>query len=108
MGVAIGCLLPFLDHLIYIFFISPQELTSQRAAFLLKRRNVINAIRLLMETKSERKNLVFHSDIFLVIILVLGLWLMTSSASYLGKGIIWGMIANLVVDRFILRLYHKA
>ena len=108
LGVFIGVVLPEIDNLIYVFFINPQELTSQRASYLFKRGNIISAIRLLKETKLGRKTLVFHSDIFLIIVLVLGFWLLTSSASFLGKGIIWGMTANLVVDRLKLRLYHKA
>lgn len=107
LGVFIGIILPEIDSLIYVFFVNPQELTSQRVIDLFKRGKIMGAIRLLKETVSERKTLVFHSDIFLIIVLILGFWLVTSSASYLGKGVVWGMIANLVVDRLITRIYHR-
>jgi len=107
-GVLIGSILPELDCLVYIFFVNPQELTSQRVIYLLKKGSFLSAARLLFETSAERGNLVFHSNIFFITALVLGLWLMTSSASYLGKGIVLGMILHLVVDRLNLRLYHKA
>ena len=108
LGVLIGCLLPFLDRLIYVFFIGPQELSSQRVAFSLKRGSLVSAIKLLIETRFERQSLIFHSSFFMVIVLALGFWLITSSASFLGKGIVWGMVAHLVVDRLITRLYHRA
>lgn len=108
LGVLIGYVVPELDSLIYVFFANPQELTSQRVIYFLKKGSFFNTFRLLRETKSERKNVIFHSNVFMVVILILGFWLMTSSASYLGKGIVWGMVAHLIIDQLVLRLYHKA
>lgn len=108
LGGIVGSILPELDSLVYVFFVNPQELTSQRVIYLLKKRSFLDAVRLLIETRLERGSLVFHSNTFLVTALVLGIWLMTSSASYLGKGIVLGIIVHLVVDRLNLRLYHKA
>ena len=108
LGVFIGSILPELDSLVYVFFINPQELTSQRVIYLLKKGSFLSAARLLVETRFERGSLVFHSNTFLITALMLGIWLMTSSASYLGKGIVLGIIVHLVVDRLNLRLYHKA
>jgi len=107
LGALIGSVLPEMDSLVYVFFVNPQELTSQRVIYFLKKRSIISVIKLLVETRFERGILVFHSNTFLITALILGIWLMTSSASYLGKGIVWGMVAHLVVDRLILRLYHK-
>lgn len=96
-----------MDSLVYVFFVNPQELTSQRVIYFLKRRNFLSAVKLLVETRFERGSLVFHSNTFLITALILGIWLMTSSASYLGKGIALGIIVHLVVDRLNSRLYHK-
>lgn len=108
LGVFIGSILPELDSLVYVFFVNPQELTSQRVIYLLKKGSFLSAARLLFETSAERGSLVFHSNTFLITALILGIWLMTSSASFLGKGIALGMIVHLVVDRLLSRLYHKA
>jgi hypothetical protein len=80
LGGFIGVLMPDLDHLIYVFFLGPQELTSQRVGFLWEKKEYKRLIDLLYETRSERKGLIFHTIFFQIIFLVLTFWIMTSSA----------------------------
>lgn len=92
-------ILPGLDHFIYIFFIGPQELTSQRIIYLLRNKNFIGAARLLLETRMERVNLIFHSTAFKIVASVLAFWIITSSRNILGKGIILGLVLNLLINQ---------
>jgi hypothetical protein len=98
VGGAIGTLLADVDHLIYIFFLNPQELTSQRVNFLVKKKEVSRAASLLYETRSERKNLVFHTFLFQIIFLVVTFFIVTSSASLFVNGIVLAFSLHLLVD----------
>jgi len=102
----LGSIIPELDQLLYIFLINPQELSSQRVIYLIKNRNFAGALRLIIETKSERHNLIFHSDTFLVVSGILFIWILSSSGSILGFGIVLGLLLDLLLDRLIMRVYH--
>jgi hypothetical protein len=107
VGGVFGTLIPELDQFLYVYFINPQELSSQRVMLLIKNRDFPGALRLLFETKGERHDLVFHSTTFLVISAILFIWMLTSSGSILGFGIILGLFLDLLLDRLITRVYHK-
>lgn len=108
VGGILGSIIPELDQLLYIFFINPQELSSQRVIYLFKNKNFLGAVKLLFETKSERHNLVFHSNIFLAVSGILFVWILTSSGSVLGFGIVLGLSLDLLLDRLIRRVYHRS
>jgi hypothetical protein len=101
LGGAIGTFLPDIDHLIYVLFLSPQELTSQRIGFLWNRKEYKRMIELLYETRSERRGLVFHTIFFQIIFLVLTFWIMSSSASLFGKGLVLSFALHLSVDQLV-------
>lgn len=106
VGGVLGSLIPEIDQFLYVFFTNPQELSSQRVICLIKNKDYMGALRLLFETKSERRNLIFHSNIFLVISGILFVWILTSSGSILGFGLILGLTLDLLLDRLITRVYH--
>ena len=101
LGGAVGVFMPDLDHLIYVFAIGPQELTSQRVSFLWGRREYRRLIELLYETRSERRGLIFHTLFFQAIFLILTFWLMSSSASLFGKGLVLSFALHLSVDQLV-------
>lgn len=104
-GGLIGSIVPELDNLIYVFFISPQELTSQRVIFFLKKGSLMSAIKLLIETRYERNNLIFHSLHFILVSFILLFWLITSSGSLLAQGIMFAVLIHLLVNELIKRRY---
>lgn len=99
VGGIIGTVLPDIDHLIYAFFMDPQELTSQRAVYLLRKRNILRMISLLFETRHDRGNLVFHTFISQIFFLVLSFLILSSSSSLLAIGIVLGFSIHLSVDQ---------
>lgn len=107
LGGALGLFLPDLDHLVYIFFLGPQELTSQRVVYLIRNRNFRGAVSLLFDTRAERGDLVLHSNFAFVVILIFTFWMLTSSGSLPGVGLVLGMTVHLLVDRIKNVLYHK-
>lgn len=101
LGGALGLFLPDIDHLVYIFFLQPQELTSQRVNFLLRKKEIKRTLELLFETRMERRGLIFHTILFQLIFLILTFWIMTSSGSFLGKGLVLSFSIHLLVDQIV-------
>lgn len=101
VGGLLGLALPDIDHLVYIFFIKPQDLTSQRVGFLLKKKEVKRTVSLLYETREERKGLIFHSSIFQIVFLILTFWITTSSGSIFGTGLVLSFSLHILVDQLI-------
>jgi hypothetical protein len=99
VGGVVGTFMPDLDHLLYVFFLRPEELTSQRVNYMLEKRNLWGTLNLLAETRSERTKLVFHTALFQIIFAVLSFWVITSSGSLFGRGIVLAFLLHLVVDQ---------
>jgi len=97
----IGTILPDLDHLIYIFFLRPQELTSQRVSYMICKRDFLGSMNLLAETRSDRTRLIFHTVIFQLLFLILTFFVLTSSNSVMGKGVVLAFCLHLLVDEAV-------
>lgn len=101
VGGLIGVVLPDVDHLIYAYFVKPQDLTSQRINYLVNKNEIKRTVELLYETREERRELIFHSIFFQAIFLVLMFWVLSSSGSLLGRGLVLSFMLHLSVDQFI-------
>lgn len=101
IGGLIGVVLPDIDHIIYVYFIKPTDLSSQRINYLVNKSELKRSVELLYETRSERRDLVFHTLFFQAIFFVLTFWILTSSGSLLGSGLALSFMLHLSVDQFI-------
>lgn len=101
VGGILGVILPDIDYLIYVFFMNPQDLTSQRVNFLLRKKEIGRTISLLYETREERKGLIFHTSLFQIIFLVLTFLIISSSTSIFGIGLVLSFSLHLMVDQLI-------
>jgi len=101
VGGLIGTVMPDLDHLIYVLFLNPHELTSQRVGSLLKRKEFFRVTTLLYETRDERKNLVFHTFLFQLIFFVLTFFVISSSGSIFVSGMVIALSLHLIVDQLV-------
>lgn len=97
----IGTFLPDIDHVIYVLFMSPQELTSQRVNFLWNRREIKRLTELLYETRSERHGLIFHTIFFQVIFMIVTFLILSSSTSIFGKGLALSFLLHLSIDQLV-------
>jgi hypothetical protein len=100
-GGIVGNLLPDLDHFIYVYFLKPQELTSQRIGYMMGKKNLSRSLRLLIETRSERTKLIFHSGLFQLIFVILAFFVITSSGSFFSRGIVLAFSLHLLVDQVV-------
>jgi|SRR5688572_10267716 len=101
VGGILGIFLPDLDHLIYVLFVKPEELTSQRVGYLIDKKDVKRSVELLYETRTERRGLIFHTIFFQIIFLVLTFWMMSSSGSLFGRGLVLSFALHLSVDQLV-------
>lgn len=101
LGGAIGTYLPDIDHLIYAYFLSPQDLTSQRVNYSLKNQDIGKSVQLLYETRYERTKAIFHTAFFQIIFLILTIFVFTSTASLFGKGLVLGFSVHLLIDELV-------
>lgn len=101
VGGLIGTLLPDLDHAIYALYLRPQELSSQRVNYMLKKKEIWETIKFLGETRGERTRLIFHSAVFQIVFLVLTFWVITSSGGTFGRGIVLAFFLHLLIDQAV-------
>ncbi len=101
VGGLIGVILPDIDHLIYVYFVKPTDLTSQRVNYLLNKKQLSRSIDLLYETRDERKGLVFHTIFFQLIFFTLTFWMFSSSNSLFGRGMTLSFLFHMSVDQLI-------
>lgn len=98
VGGLFGTLLPDIDHILYVFVFKPMELTSQRSVAYFREKRYKEAISLLYDTRLERRDLIFHTFNFLLIFGILTFWVVSSSGSLFGRGLVLGFWLHLGVD----------
>lgn len=101
VGGILGTLLPDLDHVIYALYLRPNELNSQRVGYMLKKREIWETIKFLAETRYERTKLIFHTATFQIIFLILTFWVITSSGSPFGRGLVLAFALHLAIDQIV-------
>lgn len=91
-GVGLGQLLWHIDHLLYIFVKAPHEYTSQRVMRFLQNRKAREALELLIQTADERPRSLFCSVLFQGFLFVVAFFVLTSSSSVTGAGLVLGLL----------------
>ncbi len=99
LGGMLGVILPDIDHLIYVYFVKPGDLTSQRVNYLVNKKEIERSVELLYETRNERSALIFHSIFFQIIFLILTFWMISSSSSLFGRGLVLSFALHLSIDQ---------
>ena len=98
LGGLIGILLIYIDHFVYAFFLNTSESVSQQAAGMANNKNYGKALEILLKGHSQKDRLIFHSALFQVVFIVFAFFVLTSTGSLLGRGIVLGMLSHLLVD----------
>lgn len=99
LGGLFGSLFLDVDHLFYAYLQAPHEFTSQRAKRLFEQKQFKEGVILLFETQEERGRMIFHSSLFQIVLLIVCFFVLTSSASLFGKGLVLGMLLHSLTDQ---------
>lgn len=102
LGGLVGTFLLDLDQLLYALFIYPQELTSMRVKRLIQQQRFKDALALLADTQGERTKLAFHNALFQPIFYVFCFFVLTSTGSLFGAGLVMAMALHLLKDELEL------
>ena len=101
IGGLIGTVLPDIDHIIYVYYLRPYEVTSQRVMYDVKKGNLSESWNLLSSTRSERTNLILHTVTFQLLFVLLSFLVISSSGSMLGRGLVLAFLLHLFIDEMI-------
>lgn len=107
-GGIIGTLLPDIDHLVYIYFLKPNESVSKEVAGMVEKRDFRKSWDKLANTRTERKSLIIHSAHFQLIFLVFAFLIVSSSGSLLGRGLVLAFSLHILIDQIIDYMEEKS
>jgi len=98
-GILAGTFLLDADHLIYWFFLYPDLEESKRARELWRSRQYKGLLSLLAQTHKRHTSLVFHHLYFQLVLVVLTLFVLTSTASPFAQGLVLAANGHLLYDQ---------
>jgi len=98
LGALVGTFLLDIDHLLYVLAIYPHELTSMRVKRLIDQQQFKEALVLLVDTQGERMRLVFHNALFQPVFYVFCFFVLSSTGSLFGAGLVMAMALHLLED----------
>ena len=99
LGGALGTFLPYLDNLIYIYLLRPDEKISQKAVEYINEKKVNVSLDLLVSTRAQREDLIFHSVYFQVVFAVFTFLVISSSGNLFGRGIVLAFFLHLLISQ---------
>ncbi|PJE69183.1 hypothetical protein COU96_01125 [Candidatus Shapirobacteria bacterium CG10_big_fil_rev_8_21_14_0_10_38_14] len=104
LGAGFGTLLIDLDHWFYVLVTFPQEGTSIVVRKFLKERRWREATQILSQNAQERIKLPFRNAPFQIFFTIFCFWVLTSTASWFGKGMAMAMLLQLLREEIVLLL----
>lgn len=102
VGGLIGAFLIEADHLFYVVWAYPQELTGMRVRRFLSQSRFWQAWLFLLETRHERTRLAFHNALFQSLFYLICFFVLTSTEGLLGAGLVLAMALQLLREEFQL------
>lgn len=94
-GGLLGFIFPFFEYIIYIYFLEPESAFSKETKSVLKPQNFIAVSNEMYINGNLRKKFIIHTWYFYALILLLSIYVITSSGSYFGRGLILGFAITL-------------
>lgn len=97
-GGLITAVFDVVDRLVYVYVNRPHEQLSEQVKLLITERRYTDALRVLYARKDEQLHLASRSVLFLGAWVVLALFVLTSSVSWLAKGMVMGIGLRVVYE----------
>lgn len=107
VGWLVGWGLAELDHLFYALVCDPKEVSCQRVKREIYLRRWKSAWGILESTRGERQRLPVRNVLTVAVLAVTGIWMATSSASYMGLGAVLGLSGRLFMEAMAEKNYQK-
>jgi hypothetical protein len=97
-GVHLGFGLFFFDRFLHVFFIQPEHDLSQQVKAAWQKKNFPQMIRLVVAGRALQEKLVTRSILFFICYVAMAIFVLTSTGSILGSGIILGIGLHFCFD----------
>jgi hypothetical protein len=113
LGVLFGYYLPFIDHLFYAYILRPDSEVSKNIRNMISIRNLISIkkirglITYVNETREQREKLIIHTAYFQVVFMILTFYVLSSSGSMFGRGLVYGFSLKLLLGQVLQYLEKK-
>jgi hypothetical protein len=98
-GGLFGLVLPIADHFLYAYLLRPNELVSERIRSMVRGREYRSVVTYAISTKRERSKLIFHTAYFQIVFTVLAFFVITSSGSLFGRGLVLAFLLHLLIEQ---------
>jgi hypothetical protein len=105
VGGLVGTFLIDVDHIILGLDNQNKAVWAEKFRFLWQKRKYQSAIYHLFESHLEHRQLIFHSVLFQPILLIMTLFVLTSTGSLFGSGLVMSMNLHLLKDEW--QCYQK-
>lgn len=99
-GAGLGIVFMKLDGLIYVYFLKPAEPISLDIKNLFKQKQYQLALKELISREKEMKELTLKSALFQIAWIAIALFTISSTASYLGKGLVMAIGFQLLFSQW--------
>lgn len=99
LGTLVGAVILLTDYLFQVFLVQPELELSKEAKKMVKEGNYLQAVKLVYQRRSEIKYLTFHTIFFQVIFYIFGFFVITSSSSAFGKGMVLMALLHLLKEQ---------
>ncbi len=99
-GLLWGSFLLDLDHLIYWLYLNPKLPESRQARQFLIQKDTKSLLKLLEKTHHTHTNLIFHHYFFQIVLVLISLFIITSSGSLFTSTFVLALNLHLLVDQF--------
>lgn len=103
LGVNLGFLLFFIDRILHIFFIEPETEFSQTMRAVWKEKKYRQFFKFLITSTNLQRRLVTRSAFFFVAYVATAIFMLTSTGSVIGAGIILGIGLHFCFDFLLYR-----
>lgn len=107
LGGMAGTFLLEIDHLLYTLVVYPEEAISKQVKQFLTQRQVRKSLVLLATTSRERVRLTFHTALFQPVLYVVCFFVLTSTGSLFGAGLVMAMALHLLREEISFLLQGK-
>jgi|GEM_PF-1316851 len=98
LGGIFGYILLEIDQFLYVFYTRPEEINSVTAIQLFKNRRYKEMVFFVLSHRDERKQLILHSAIMAPVLFLLSVFIITSSGSIFGMGLVLGIFLRYILD----------